>query len=144
MDQHAHLNILDTHVWLWLMEGDPRLADAVVDELEQSASMGTLSVLTLSLWEVAMFEAAGRIRFLVPVDTWLSEALETPGLNLLEIDATMAAESVRLPEDFDGDAVDRLLVSAARTRNGVLYTADPAIIAYGERGWGHVHAVRVP
>ncbi len=144
MDRHARLNILDTHVWLWLMEGDPRLTDELVESLEQSASVGTLSVMTLSLWEVATLEAAGRIRFLVPVDTWLLEALETPGLNLLEIDASIAAESARLPDDFPGDAVDRLLVSAARTRNACLYTADPAIIDYGKRGWVNVHAVRIP
>lgn len=135
------IDILDTHVWLWLMEGDPRLGEVQVDELERAASVGELCVTTLSLWEVAEYEAAGRVRLVVPVETWLREALDTPGLNLIDIDEAIATESSRLPGEFAGDAVDRMLVASARTRGGRIYTADPTILEYAEAG--HVEAVRV-
>ena len=134
-------NILDTHAWLWLMEGDSRLDERMVADLEEAASEGSLFVSTLSLWEVATLESLGRVRFSVPVETWLQDALATPGLNLLEIDARVAAESARLPGTFAGDPVDRLLVAATRTHGGRLYTADRAILAYASAGY--VDAVRV-
>ncbi len=123
------------------MDGDPGLGDQTVDAIELSAAMGALYVATLSLWEVAMLATLGRVRLTVPVETWLAEAIETPGLNLLEIDVSIAAESARLPGPFDGDAVDRMLISAVRTRGGCLYTSDPAIIAYGRLGYVDVREV---
>ena len=141
MDRLHRIDILDTHVWFWLMEGDPRLAETQVDELERAASVGALYVTTLSLWEVAEYEAAGRVRLVVPVATWLREALETPGLNLIDIDETIATEGSRLPGEFTGDAVDRMLVASARTRAGRVFTADPAILEYANAGY--VEAVRV-
>lgn len=141
MDRQPQLSILDTTVWVRLMDGDPGLGDETVDAIERAAAMGTLYVATLSLWEVAMLEAYGRIRLTVPVDAWLAEAIETPGLNLLEIDVPIAAESARLPGRFDGDAVDRMLVGAARTRSGCLYTSDPVIIAYGRLGYADIREV---
>lgn len=141
MDRQPHLSILDTPVWLRLMEGDPGLGGEIVDAIERSAALGSLYVATLSLWEVAILEAVGRIRFTVPVDIWLADAIETPGLNLLEIDVRIAAESARLPGPFDGDAVDRMLVGAARSRSGCLYTSDPAIIAYGRLGYVDIREV---
>ena len=140
VDHHPQINILDTHVWLWLMEGDPRIEAELVERFEKLAISGRLYVAAPSLWEVASLEAAGRIRFAVPVTTWLTEALETPGLNLLTLNPETAAESARLPGEFAGDAVDRILIAAARTRTGRIYTADPDILTYAERGY--VDAVR--
>lgn len=134
MDRQAQISILDTHVWLWLMEGDPGIGAEVIGALEHAASVGLLYVTSLSLWEIAMLERAGRVRFTVPVETWLEEALETPGLNLMQIDAQVAAESVRLPGEFPGDPVDALLVAAVRTHGGTLYTADPVLASYASTG----------
>lgn len=141
MADDTRIAILDTHVWLWLMEGDPRLAGSLSDALEGAAAAGALCVVTLSLWEVAALEALHRVQLRVPVGAWLTDALATPGLSLIEIDPVIAAESVRLPGAFTGDPVDRLIVAAARTHAGRLYTADPDIIAYGAAG--HVDVAEV-
>jgi PIN domain nuclease of toxin-antitoxin system len=138
---HDRVAILDTHVWLWLMEGDPRLAGSLSDSLEEAAAAGKLCVTTLSLWEVAALEALHRVQLRVPVGVWLDDALSTPGLSLIEIDPVIAAESVRLPGTFAGDPVDRLIVAAARLRAGRVYTADPDIIAYGAAGYVDVAQV---
>ena len=135
MSATAELAILDTHVWLWLMEGDPRLAGNIARSLEASAAAGKLRITTLSLWEVAALEAMHRVQLRVPVGIWLDDALATPGLSMIEIDPTIAAESVRLPGAFTGDPVDRLLVATARTHSATVYTADPDIIAYGAAGY---------
>ena len=139
MDRVVDNTILDTHVWLWLMEGDSRLSGALVDELEELATIGRLYVSSVSLWEVAHLERNGRIHFTVPVDALLEEALSTPGLNVYAIDGSVAAESARLPGEFAGDPVDRIIVASARVLSGALVTADPAMHAYGRAG--HVRIV---
>lgn len=123
------------------MEGDARIDASMVGELEGAASEGSLFVSTLSLWEVAALESLGRVRFAVPVDAWFEEALGIPGLNLLDVDSRTAAESARLPGSFEGDPVDRLLVAAARTHGGRIYTADERILSYSRSGY--VNAVAI-
>lgn len=138
MVEPSRPSILDTRIWLELMEGDGRLADDVVAELERAAVEGRLFVSAVSLWEVASLVASGTVRLVVPVRTWLEDALATPGLTLLPIDPDCAAEAAHLPDVFPGDTVDRLLVAAARTSGGLLYTADPVLLSYARAG--HVSA----
>ena len=134
--------VLDTHAWIWLMEGDRRLSESgVIERAELAASAGSLHVSSISLWEVAMLESLERVRLTVPVATWLSEALQTPGLTVVRVDEALAAESAHLPGDFTGDGCDRLIVATTRLNDGVLITADPAIIRYGSEG--HVRVLEI-
>ena len=51
--------LLDTHIWVWFLEGDTgRMAPALVPLLERSARSGELRVLDISYWEVAVKAAA--------------------------------------------------------------------------------------
>jgi PIN domain nuclease of toxin-antitoxin system len=127
--------ILDTHAWLWLMEGDPRLAPGMVTLAEEASVQSRLSVCAVSIWEVVALEAAGRVAFTIPVEAWLDEALATPGLTVLPIDRAVAVESGRLPGAFAGDVPDRVIVATARVTGGVLATADPRIIQYASQGY---------
>ncbi|TFH04483.1 MAG: type II toxin-antitoxin system VapC family toxin [Spirochaetales bacterium] len=134
--------ILDTHIWLWLMEGDPRIGAAAAELAESATSYGGLHVSALSIWEVAMLERANRVAFSVPLEAWLEEALSTPGFSVLALDSRVAAESVRLPGDFAGDPVDRLIVATARVNDAVVVTSDPVMLAYGQAGHLRVLAAR--
>ncbi len=128
--------ILDTHSWILLMEGDRSLdGDPFVAAAESASIDGRLYVSAISIAEVALLASAGRVRFVVPVTTWLREALETPGLQVVELDVRVAAEGANLPGAFPGDSADRLIVSTARLLGGWLATADPALQEYGAEGW---------
>lgn len=128
--------ILDTHSWILLMEGDPSLAGGTfVEAAEEASGEGQLVVSAISIAEVALLAAAGRVRFVVPVTAWLREALETPGLQVVDLDVRVAAEGAELPGSFPGDSADRLIVATARLLGGRLATADPALQAYGAEGY---------
>ena len=127
--------ILDTHSWIWLLDGEESLGgSAFVAEAEAASIDGRLYVCSISIAEVALLASARRVRLVVPVTTWLQEALQTPGLQIIDIDIGIAAEGAGLPGDFPGDAADRLIVAAARLSGGRLATADPALKQYGEEG----------
>src|SRR5690625_569156 len=76
--------ILDTQVWLWTMAGSrDRLTANAIDEIVACADQGRLFISAISIWQVAMLEARGRIRMARRIDEWVNEALSAPGTHLL-------------------------------------------------------------
>lgn len=132
--------LLDTHVWLWVVNGqsDELAADAL-SAIDEASRRGEILVSGISVWEVAMLEARGRIRVGTPVEEWVRAALRAPGTNLLELDPGIAIESTRLPGDPHGDPADRILMAGARLAGARLVTRDRHILEYGEEG--HVGTV---
>lgn len=134
--------ILDTHSFIWLLEGAANLdGSGFVSQAERASAAGELYLCSISLAEVAFLARTERLKLVIPVSTWLSEALQTPGLQLVGIDPALASEGARLPGEFPGDAADRLIVAAARLLGGMLATADPLLLDYGAAG--HVRVIDV-
>lgn len=132
--------LLDTHVWVWLMLGDNRLGSASRRMLEKAVPDGLLRVSVISVWEVAMLEAKGRLTLAADCESWVREALAAPGVRLAELTPHICISSTRLPGVFHGDPADRMLIATARESDATLLTADQAILQYGSEGY--VHAVR--
>jgi PIN domain nuclease of toxin-antitoxin system len=120
--------LLDTHVWIWLMEGSERLSPAVVQAIEEAGQEGQLRIHPLSVWEVGTLVRKGRLSLSGPVERWVEEALAVDGVTLTPLTASMALESAALPDSFPGDPVDRMLVATARILGATLVTADRRIL----------------
>lgn len=133
--------VLDTHIWVWLMEGSADLKPSVRKRIEGCARRGELLVSTISAWEVGMLEAKGRITFDQDCAAWIQDALSAPGIRLVPLEPDIAVASTRLPGDFHGDPADRIIVATARSRACPLVTADTAMLAYAKSG--HLRSVRV-
>ncbi len=134
MCEQANGYLLDTHVWIWLMEGNQRLAQHVRTEVQNAVANERLGVSAISVWEVAMLEARGRIVLDLECDIWVRRAIAAPGISLIPLEPEIAIASTRLPGDFHGDPADRMIVATARRRGCTLITADHAILAYAETG----------
>lgn len=121
--------LLDTHVWIWLMEGSPgRLSAAVVRAIEEAAQEGNVRIHPLSVWEVGTLVRKGRLGLAGPVERWVEEALAVEGVTLTPLTSAMALEAAALPDPFPGDPVDRMLVATARILGATLVTADQRIL----------------
>jgi PIN domain nuclease of toxin-antitoxin system len=94
--------LLDTHVWLWLVSGAEPLRRSVLSAVEGAARRGRIRVSAISVWEVAMLEAKGRIRLAKDCLAWVQEALSAPGTSLVPLMPEIAVESSRLPGEFHG------------------------------------------
>lgn len=125
--------LLDTHVWLWLLSCEGALKASGVRVIEEAASHGLVRVSIISVWEVAMLEAKGRIRLSKDCRSWVDEALRAPGIALVPLTPEIAVESSRLPGTFHGDPADRILVATARRERAILLTRDERILAYGKK-----------
>lgn len=132
--------LLDTHVWLWLMMGSSELSDDTRSKIEESAQHRQVYIAAISIWEVGMLVAKGRIQLQQDVWQWTQAALKAPGLQLIPLLPEIAIESSRLPGSFHGDPADRILVATARHAGYTLLTRDEKILQYAEEGhlaaWG--------
>ncbi len=131
--------ILDTHVWIWLVNGDSDLDPAARQAIETEASRGAVLVPAISVWEVAMLESKGRIVLAMPCARWVEAALTAPGLDLSPLTPEVAVESVYLPGDFHDDPADRMIVATTRLADATVATRDRRILDYATLG--HVKAL---
>lgn len=131
--------VLDTHVWIWLMEGTPgQISSASLALIEESAAASAVVVSAISVWEVAMLEQRGRITLSRSLDEWVRAGLTAPGLRLVDLTPEIALESARLPGEPHGDPADRILMATTRILGGTLITQDKPILRYAAAG--HVRA----
>jgi PIN domain nuclease of toxin-antitoxin system len=127
--------VLDTHVWIWMMEGlKSDLSNATVRAIEEAGGRAELALAAISVWELGMLEARGRITLSRSIDEWVRAALTAPGLRLVDLTPEIAVESTRLPGNPHGDPADRMIIATTRVLGGTLITCDDQILAYGASG----------
>lgn len=133
--------LLDTHCWVWMQLGlTGRFAPASLRTIERSARAGDVGVSVISVWEVGMLEAKGRLELRMTCADWIRAALATPGLSLIPLSTEIALESSRLPGSFQGDPADRMLIATARVTGARLMTKDRKILDYSEQGHARIVA----
>lgn len=123
--------LLDTHTWVWLVNGDGNLSVAARKAVADAATTARVYVSAISTWELGMLEAKGRIRLGRDVLAWISAAVSRPGISLVPLTPEIAVASSRLPGYLHGDPADRILIATARVLPATLITHDARILAYG-------------
>lgn len=133
--------LLDTHVWLWNIEGDGRrLGRRTKQALAHASSQEAIRISPITLFEVVALHAAGRIGLTHPAEQWIRDALHAPGTRLADFSAAAAIDAGTIPRTALPDPLDRMLVANARELGATLLTADTRILAYGrETGNVRVH-----
>jgi PIN domain nuclease of toxin-antitoxin system len=121
--------VLDTHIWVWWVHGDPALPASTRTLIDSSEQTG-IAVSAISCWEVAKLVERGRLTLPCPVLEWLQQALAYPGVRLIELSPRICAESARLPGDFHRDPADQIIVATARILDAPLVTEDGKILEY--------------
>ncbi len=121
--------VLDTHIWVWWVHGDPSLPDSTRALLASSEQTG-LAVSAISCWEVAKLVEHGRLTLPCPVVDWLQQALAYPGVRLVELTPRICVESTQLPGEFHRDPADQIIVATARVLEAPLVTMDGKILEY--------------
>ena len=127
--------VLDTHVFIWLMQGSRELSSKTIKEIEGYSQQHALYLSAVSLWEIAMLEGKKRITLHQPCLQWLEKALESPGLTIETISPLIAVESSRLPGDFHADPADRIILATTRSLQAKLITRDSKILRYAQSGY---------
>jgi PIN domain nuclease of toxin-antitoxin system len=123
--------LLDTHVWLWYLDGAERELSAAAIELLRVANRARqLLVSDVSVWEVGTKVAKGRLRLALDVSMWVARAERAPGMTFLPLDRATLLLSTALPGEPHGDPADRMLIATALLQQCALVTSDRGIMAY--------------
>ncbi len=126
--------LLDTHILIWWRLDSRRLSRTQVLRLQHLENrQEPVAISAITLWEIAMLAARGRIQVSEPLELWLEEVQDHPLIEVLPLTARIAAESTRLGSDFHNDPADQMIVASARVYGVPLMTADERI-----RKWGKV------
>lgn len=119
--------LLDTHVWIWLLEDPSKLAEPILRQLETADAL-VLSAATI--WEIAIKAELGRLVMKGTPAALRDEILRETHANELTIEAEHALCAAQLPK-LHKDPFDRILVAQAQVEHLVLVTADEIVRQYG-------------
>lgn len=123
--------LLDTHVAVWAVTGDPRLTAAAAEAIRDRSVEVYVSV--ASLWEIAVkngLPTGRRDGFPFPA-AQAAEWFERTEFALLPIEAAHAVAVDSLPP-LHRDPFDRMLVAQAVSEPMTLVTHDRRLAAYSE------------
>ena len=122
--------VLDTHIWIWWVNGSPQLTEQHNKWIQDYQSQG-LGISVISCWEVAKLVEKNRLILSIPVEEWLKTALAYPGVQLLNLNLPIIIDSTQL-NGFHSDPFDQMIVATARYYNSYLLTADSKIVNYSQ------------
>jgi PIN domain nuclease of toxin-antitoxin system len=131
--------LLDTHVWIWLLRGESRIPEDMLELIFAAAGAGSMFLSVMSIWELSLLDAKRRITLNVPCLTWVRTALDRSGALTVPLTSEVAVSCHQLPGQLHSDPVDRILVATARIEGLTLVTRDRAILDYAAQG--HVRAL---
>jgi PIN domain nuclease of toxin-antitoxin system len=117
--------LLDTHVFIWVVDDDPKLSAAAWSMIEEADAVYVSSA---SIWEAAIKYQLGKLK--VAPDR-LIDAVTPSGFLELSISLRHAAAVAHLPP-IHRDPFDRLLLAQAISEPLHFLTADDKLTQYSE------------
>jgi PIN domain nuclease of toxin-antitoxin system len=123
--------LLDTHVWVWSVDGDARrIGRRTRQSLRRAESHEAIRISPASLFELTALHTLGRIRLSGPIEQWIDEALDAAGIRIAELSPAIAIDAGFIPRTALADPLDRLLLATARRLEATLLTGDARILEY--------------
>lgn len=119
--------LLDTHTFLWFIEGSPRLSGHARMLIEDETNEIFLSV--ASLWELAIKISLGKLHLVQPFEILILQQLSLNNIMLLDITPRHASEVIALPF-YHRDPFDRLLIAQSQVEQMPIVGNDPAFDLY--------------
>ena len=122
--------VLDTHAWVWWLSADRALSKPARSAIGGAAEESAVRVSSISVWEVAMLVAAGRLELRMELEDRLAEAEKVSAVRFVPVDNRLAAQSTKLPGRMHADPADRIIVATARALGAPLVTKDRKLRTY--------------
>ena len=120
--------LLDTHVLLWLDQGNSRLGKVALQLIESAMADGGVAVSAISFWEIAMLVEKRRIVTSLDLHAWRDDLLRS-GLIEFAIDGECGIQTALL-HDLPSDPADRMIVATALRQSAALVTADERLLQW--------------
>lgn len=122
--------ILDTHIWIWWVDENPKLSPKNLEIIQAHQATG-LGISIISCWEIAKLVEKNRLSFECSLEEWLELALSYYGVQLLELSIPIILQSTQLA-GFHADPSDQIIVATAKVYDSSLLTQDRKILDYSD------------
>ena len=126
--------LLDTHILIWALTKSDELTSEVKEAIKLAKANKNLYLASISLWEIAMLAQKQRISVYRRIADFLQTIEHIRGLNILQITANIAAESVTLPGGIHNDPADGIIIASCREISATLVTRDQKILDWANLG----------
>jgi PIN domain nuclease of toxin-antitoxin system len=113
--------LLDTHVLIWLVEGDKNLTNVARSAIEDEDNSLYLSI--ASLWEITIKLSLGKLDLQLSVDEMVESFLIPGGIQILQVETRHLSILRDLPLHHR-DPFDRLIIAQAQAEGMTLVSAD--------------------
>jgi PIN domain nuclease of toxin-antitoxin system len=125
------LLLLDTQMVIWLADETDKIPAKVLRAMADASSKGGgLAIASVTLLEIALLAAKGKVIFLPNVEKFL-EKVEA-SYHVLPLDRRIALKAVQLSNGYPKDPADRQIGATAFIHGLTLATADEKILKSGE------------
>ena len=119
--------LIDTHIFLWLMEG-VRIRQKAENFLRDTFN-NEIFVSGVTAWEIAIKYGVGKLKLPDVPEIWFPNRLRRAGFLQLPIEMSHTLRVHNLPLHHK-DPFDRLLISQSNAENLPIVTEDPRFSAY--------------
>ena len=119
--------LLDTHIFLWFITNNKRLADKYYDAISNQDNEIYLSV--VSVWEATIKYQLGKLPLPESPEIYLPKQREKHLISSLSIAETTITQLAKLPP-LHNDPFDRLLLCQSLEHDLIIMTEDKAILSY--------------
>ncbi|MBC5796624.1 type II toxin-antitoxin system VapC family toxin [Sphaerospermopsis sp. LEGE 00249] len=119
--------ILDTHIFLWFITNNKRLADQYYDAISNQDNEIYLSV--VSVWEATIKYQLGKLPLPASPEIYLPQQREKHLISSLSITETTITQLAKLPP-LHNDPFDRLLLCQSLEHDFIIMTEDKVILSY--------------
>jgi len=120
--------LIDTQCWLWMHLSPERFSTRtrrLVSRLDTDIVLSTVSV-----WEIAIKSALGKLRLPEPAEAWVPARMTLSVVTPLPVDVAHALRVGTLPPHHR-DPFDRMLISQSLVEGLPVLTSDPVFSRYG-------------
>ncbi|HSI98153.1 MAG TPA: type II toxin-antitoxin system VapC family toxin [Gaiellaceae bacterium] len=119
--------VVDTHAWLWWVNGESGLSESASREI---ARAGVIGVTTISAMEVVTLVRRHKIELDTDARSWIARALALERVQELPVTAEIAGEAGSFGDEFVGDPADRIIYATAIVTGSKLVTRDRFLRGY--------------
>ena len=123
--------LLDTHIALWLENGEGRLCPSTLSLIDRCwRNGGTVLLSAVVTWEIAQLIDVGRITLVRPLAEWVERFLDHPGMEAVPLSHQAAMGAYQLHPLAHRDPADRMPIATAIERGCPLVTHDERITRF--------------
>lgn len=119
--------LLDTHIWLWLINEPEKIGASLARKLDDPANELWLS--PISSWEILMLDSKRRIRLRENSADWIGRATSRFREAPLSHEIVVAADKLSFAHR---DPADRFLAATAKVLGLTLATSDTKLLGLGD------------